>query len=94
MTDDRQLVLRHVPFSGSLCGGAREVGPFAQEASYRKNEVLFRTNDPGTPFYLTVGAGQGHLDRPARAGGDSSGLAAGEIFGEMAVLDGYPAPRQ
>ncbi|MDC4203983.1 MAG: Crp/Fnr family transcriptional regulator [Candidatus Manganitrophus sp.] len=92
MTDDRQLVLRHVPFFQDLSAEElAKLAPLLREASYRKNEVLFRTNDPGNTLFI-LRSGRVKVTLTDRHGREVilRVLQPGEIFGEMAVLDGYP----
>lgn len=92
MTDEKQLVLRHVPLFYDL--SPEELGklaPLLREGSCRKNEVLFRTNDPGSTLFI-LRSGRVKVTLTDRHGREVilRVMQPGDIFGEMAILDGYP----
>ncbi|MFY9271211.1 MAG: Crp/Fnr family transcriptional regulator [Candidatus Manganitrophaceae bacterium] len=92
MIGEKQIMLRRIPFFEDLSPDQIEtLVPFLEERSYRKKEVLFRVNDPGnTLFILKSGRVKVTLIDRHRREVILRVLQPGEIFGEMAVLDGYP----
>ncbi|MBI3804733.1 MAG: Crp/Fnr family transcriptional regulator [Nitrospirae bacterium] len=92
MLDGKYLLLLQVSFFEDLSLEQLErLVPLLNEGTYRKNEVLFRANDPGSTLFI-LGSGRVKVTLTDRQGKEVilRLLQAGEIFGEMALLDGYP----
>lgn len=64
---------------------------FASERPMRKDETLFRRGDPGS-FMIAVLQGEVRIVIPSAAGKDRiiRVMGAGEVLGEIALLDGAP----
>jgi len=79
--------LAEVPlFHGLSNRQLRRIAKLARIRRFASGSAIVRTGDPGTSFFVL-------LDGEARvvpAGGRARRLAAGESFGEMALLDGAP----
>lgn len=92
MLDEKYLMLRRVALFEDLSAEQLErLAPLLKEGTYRKNEVLFRANDPGTTlFILRSGRVKVTLADRQKKEVILRLLHGGEIFGEMALLDGYP----
>ncbi len=92
MTDDKYLMLRHVFLFQELSAEElKKLVPLLKEGGYRKNEVLFRANDPGSTLFI-LRSGRVKVTLTDRHGREVilRVMQPGEIFGEMAILDGYP----
>jgi CRP-like cAMP-binding protein len=87
---DRAAILRSHPlFEGLNPAVAGELGPRAVTRVLRKGAVLFRKGDPGTALYVLV-SGAMRVDAPSEGGRNAvfNLILSGEIFGEIAALDG------
>jgi CRP-like cAMP-binding protein len=69
----------------------RELADELRPRSYRKGEVVFVAGDPGTSLYV-IDSGRVKLSLSSADGREVilDLLGAGEVFGEMALLDGEP----
>jgi CRP-like cAMP-binding protein len=88
----RAKVLARNPLFGGLPAPEIEaLAAFAAERAMRKDEVLFRRGDPGTGM-MAVLAGQVRIVLPGAGGRDRvlKIIGQGELFGEIALLDGQP----
>lgn len=88
----RAKVLARNPLFGALPAPEIEaLAAFAAERAMRKDEVLFRRGDPGTGM-MAVLAGQVRIVLPGAGGRDRvlKIIGTGELFGEIALLDGQP----
>lgn len=87
---DRAAILRAHPFFRGLDPSiVNELGPRAVTKTIRKGAVLFRKGDQGSSLCVLV-SGAMRVDTPS-AGGRSAVfnlILPGEIFGEIAALDG------
>lgn len=87
---DRAAILRAHPFFRGLnCSIVNELGPRAVTRILRKGAVLFRKGDQGTSLYVLV-SGAMRVDAPSEGGRSAifNLIVPGEIFGEIAALDG------
>jgi CRP-like cAMP-binding protein len=87
---DRAEVLRaHPVFRGLEPSIVKELGPRAVTRTLRKGAVLFRKGDLGTGLYVLL-SGAMRVDAPSEAGRSAvfNLIIPGEIFGEIAALDG------
>ena len=60
----------------------------AEKVSYEKGEIIFREKDIGLHFYAVLSGDI--IIRREKSGRKIRTLKPGQIFGEMAVLDGHP----
>jgi CRP-like cAMP-binding protein len=80
-------VLREVPLFAALSDRhLRKVGKLAMVARYRANVAIVREGARGHDFFVVL-EGQATV---ARRGAPAATLAAGDHFGEMALLDRRP----
>ena len=87
---DRTAVLRAHPFFKGLAPSiVEELAPRAVTRTLRKGAVLFRKGDLGSSLYVLL-SGAVRVDAPSEAGRSAvfNLLIPGEIFGELAALDG------
>ena len=87
---DRDAILRVHPFFRGLDPSiVNELGPRAVTRTLRKGAVLFRKGDQGSSLYVLV-SGAMRVDAPSEAGRSAvfNLILPGEIFGEIAALDG------
>jgi len=78
-------VLKEVPlFAGMSSRHLRRIQ--ARAKRYGPGETIVREGDPGNAFYVILD-GKVRVDPPKAA---SVALTAGDVFGEMALLDGAP----
>src|SRR4051794_24224570 len=87
---DRAAILRAHPFFAGLDPSiVNELGPRAVTRTLRKGAVLFRKGDPGSSIYVLM-SGAMRVDAPSEAGRTAvfNLILPGEIFGEIAALDG------
>ncbi len=63
----------------------------ARERRYRRGEVIFRKDDPGTTFHI-ITEGKVRIVLPSPEGEEVTVaiLGSGEFFGEFSLLDGEP----
>jgi CRP/FNR family transcriptional regulator/CRP/FNR family cyclic AMP-dependent transcriptional regulator len=69
----------------------QELASLARRRSYRKGEVVFHTGDPGDALHI-VASGLVRIVVYSAAGTEKvlTLLGPGEVFGELALLDGAP----
>jgi CRP/FNR family transcriptional regulator, cyclic AMP receptor protein len=80
-------VLREIPLFADLSDRhLRRIARLAIPAAFRANSVIVREGTRGHSFFVIVDG----RARVERAGVAAGGLAAGDGFGEMALLDGEP----
>jgi CRP/FNR family transcriptional regulator, cyclic AMP receptor protein len=87
---DRAAILRAHPFFKGLDSSiVNELGPRAVTRTLRKGAVLFRKGDQGSSLYVLV-SGAMRVDAPSEGGRSAvfNLILPGEIFGEIAALDG------
>ncbi|MCX6021772.1 MAG: Crp/Fnr family transcriptional regulator, partial [Chloroflexi bacterium] len=96
MTQDAQSVngiaLRRVPlFSELSAEELRSLGARAQRRRFRAGEAVFHKDDPGSMLYVMV-SGLVKITLPSDEGHEAvlALVSAGEVFGELALLDGQP----
>jgi CRP-like cAMP-binding protein len=89
---DKKALLRSHPFFTGLDGGIVErLVPHALTRKVKRGTLLFRKGDAGTSLYA-VCAGAVRVSAPSDQGKDAvfNLIVPGEIFGEIAFLDGGP----
>src|SRR5258707_13324666 len=87
---DRRTILRnHALFAHLTSGEIDQLLAHARIAQYRHGEVIFHKASPGTGM-MAVLAGQVRISAPSADGREIvlNMINAGEIFGEIALLDG------
>jgi len=87
---DRTAMLRAHPFFKGLTPSiVDELAPRAVTRALRRGAVLFRKGDQGSSFYLLI-SGAVRIDAPSESGRGAilNLITPGEIFGEIAALDG------
>lgn len=89
--DKESLLLSHPFFSGLDERIVHRLIPRAVTRKVKKGTLLFRKGDPGTTLYV-VCAGAVRVSAPSHEGKDAvfNLIVPGEIFGEIAFLDGGP----
>ena len=87
--DPRALIRNHPFFKGLNENIISQLVAHLVTRKVKKNTVLFRKGDVGTTLYL-VSAGVVRITTPSRQGKDAvfNLIVPGEIFGEIAFLDG------
>jgi CRP/FNR family cyclic AMP-dependent transcriptional regulator len=89
--DKRRVLLQH-PLFGQL--GAELVdrlSAYAKTRSFKRGQSIFAKGDPGTSLFA-ICAGSVKISVPSLSGKDAifNVLGEGDIFGEIALLDGQP----
>ena len=87
---DKRAFIRNHPFFNGLDGSIiGEIAVRAVTRNLKRNTVVFRKGDAGTTLFL-VSAGAVRISAPSEQGKDAvfNLLVPGEIFGEIAFLDG------
>jgi CRP/FNR family transcriptional regulator, cyclic AMP receptor protein len=87
---ERGAILRAHPFFKGLDPAiVHELGPRSVIRTFRKGAVLFRKGDQGSSLYVVV-SGAVRVDAPSEGGRSAvfNVFIPGEIFGEIAALDG------
>jgi CRP/FNR family transcriptional regulator, cyclic AMP receptor protein len=87
---DRRTILRnHALFAHLTSGESDQLLAHARVAHYRHGEVIFHKASPGTGM-MAVLAGQVRISAPSPDGREIvlNMINAGEVFGEIALLDG------
>jgi len=80
-------LLAEVPlFAGLPKRHLRRIASLAQTRRFERGAIVVREGDPGDGFYVVLD-GEAHVRR--RSGGPVR-LRSGDVFGEMALLDGGP----
>jgi CRP-like cAMP-binding protein len=90
-TDHIALLRSHPVFGGLDSSQLRRLGAYARTRRLRAGATLFTKGDPGTALFA-VGEGTVKITVPSVDGREAmfNLLHAGEIFGEIALLDGQP----
>lgn len=92
MTSERETFLRRVPFfSGLEDDHIAALSKMLVEKRHRKGSVIFFEGDPGDALFI-VASGMIKIYRVAEDGREKTLaiLRDGDVFGEMALLDGEP----
>jgi CRP/FNR family cyclic AMP-dependent transcriptional regulator len=94
MLAPRPLVasIARIPFFAGLDQTALErVAAGTRSRRFRRGEVIFHSGDPGDGLFIIV-SGQVKIGLPSETGDEAiiATLHAGDVFGELALLDGAP----
>lgn len=84
--------LAAIPFFAGLDAAARErVASGMRTRRFRRGEVIFHIGDPGDALFVIV-SGEVKISLPSETGDEAilTTLRAGDVFGELALLDGAP----
>ena len=84
--------LATVPFFSGLGADALEsVGRVVRNRRFRRGEVIFHQGDPGDALFIVM-SGAIKIVLPSDSGEEAilATLRAGDVFGELALLDGAP----
>jgi len=84
--------LARIPFFAGLDAAALErVAATTRIRRFRRGEVIFHAGDPGVSLFMIV-SGEVKIALPAESGKEAilATLQAGDVFGELALLDGAP----
>lgn len=84
--------LRSVPFFAGLDSDALgRVAAGMRSRRFRRGEVIFHVGDPGDALFIIV-SGEVKISLPSEAGEEAIlvRLQPGDVFGELALLDGAP----
>jgi CRP-like cAMP-binding protein len=86
-----KILARNALFANLPASDLEALAAGARERTMQRGETLFRRGDPGT-FMLAVLAGEVRIALTGAAGRDQvlRLLKAGDVFGEMAMLDSRP----
>jgi CRP-like cAMP-binding protein len=94
MTNDLQLAtsLASIPFFSGLGSAAlQRVAAGMRARRFRRGEVIFHAGDPGDALFIIV-SGEVKISLPSEGGDEAIlvRLRQGDVFGELALLDGAP----
>jgi CRP/FNR family transcriptional regulator, cyclic AMP receptor protein len=84
--------LSTIPFFAGLDRGALErVAGGTRARRFRRGEVIFHIGDPGDALFVIVD-GEVKISLPSETGEEAilAALRVGDVFGELALLDGSP----
>ena len=84
--------LARIPFFAGLDAAALErVAAGTRTRRFRRGEVIFHAGDPGEALFVIV-SGEVKITLPSETGDEAilATLRAGDVFGEIALLDGSP----
>ena len=84
--------LARIPFFAGLETAALErVAAGMRTRRFRRGEVIFHAGDPGDALFIIV-SGEVKIAVPSETGDEAilATLGAGDVFGELALLDGAP----
>lgn len=84
--------LAKIPFFAGLDAAALErVASGMRSRRFRRGEVIFHLGDPGDALFVIV-SGDVKISLPSETGDEAilTTLGPGEVFGELALLDGAP----
>src|SRR5882757_3816316 len=94
MLPTRPLVatIARIPFFAGLDADALgRVAATLRTRRFRRGEVIFHSGDPGDALFLIM-AGEIKISLPSETGDEAilASLRGGDVFGELALLDGAP----
>ena len=84
--------LARIPFFAGLEAGALErVAAGTRTRRFRRGEIIFHAGDPGDALFIIV-SGEVKISLPSEEGDEAilATLGPGDVFGELALLDGAP----
>ena len=89
--DKRGILLRHPIFGQLGEDGVDRLASYAIPKSVKRGVTIFAKGDPGTSLFA-ICSGTVKISTPSVAGRDAifNLVGEGQIFGEIALLDGQP----
>src|SRR6476646_1966841 len=84
--------LARIPFFAGLDQAALErVAAGTRTRRFRRGEIIFHAGDPGNALYIIV-SGDVKISLPSEEGDEAilATIGPGDVFGELALLDGAP----